>query len=756
MTNKTIRKDYNFRLSVVKHYLNTGDSIRKTAKIWNIHFTTVYKWLKLFRKEGNLGLSNYHTPWNKFSTPIEKKVILLKEREPAITVRQAKEILDGQGINISTKAIWSIWKRYGYAGFEKKSLNFIITKCIPWSSEAIKKYEQALHLFETGNLKNALELINSIPSLPDNELLEKISDENLNLTRIIEKYIHLFLKMSLPDYLKRVRNLYKKCKRKKLYFSALKIGILYAGTLSYQGKQSLFSLTIKELTHIMKSQGAYFSNLLFLFKFTLLVGQGIVRVKTFDFNGAYKIINRCKALARHRKTLPDEFIKMIGILYTWVQDYRQAEPWLLQNNIQESDITVSYDNPVAVLYFHKWDYKKIKKIKKSKMKDLNKNNLLLLFEASNSLFNGNPEQAISLATQSLEFAKKEQFYDIVSSAYIIIASALCSLGNTEKAKKFIWKIYFLSEKSYYWQQIIALLSLRHTKEELKNLANGNFLPLIKIIALLKLGDYKKAFMVAQQKNLISDFLFFVPFFPETVLQSAERKKIIGIPKRMLQLPIFNNATKVYYVQFLGPTAIFKSQKYLKTKLNPKDEAFLIYLSFKANEPEKTISLSEIYTNFWPNSEKASRNFSHLLVRVKKALKIPGHFLTVYRSYGETFLINKGIYFTTDYQEFEQTIARAKALQRAGEWEFAKKEFLQAFKLFRGEPLKRNFDNWSVDMRFKILSELETEAIEFAKACLEHNDKHTAKKVLEKVLKIIPDSEEIKELLSEVGVIITKS
>jgi Tfp pilus assembly protein PilF len=50
-----------------------------------------------------------------------------------------------------------------------------------------------------------------------------------------------------------------------------------------------------------------------------------------------------------------------------------------------------------------------------------------------------------------------------------------------------------------------------------------------------------------------------------------------------------------------------------------------------------------------------------------------------------------------------------------------------------------------------LSELENEAINFAKASLEHNDERNAKKVLEKVLKIIPDSEEIKNLLDSLTV-----
>ncbi|MEO0143072.1 MAG: hypothetical protein ABIL15_06950, partial [candidate division WOR-3 bacterium] len=61
------------------------------------------------------------------------------------------------------------------------------------------------------------------------------------------------------------------------------------------------------------------------------------------------------------------------------------------------------------------------------------------------------------------------------------------------------------------------------------------------------------------------------------------------------------------------------------------------------------------------------------------------------------------------------------------------------------PFKKNFDNWSVDMRFRILSQFETEAINFAKSCIEHGNKNDARKILQKVLKIIPDSEEARKL-----------
>jgi|GEM_PF-2558158 len=60
--------------------------------------------------------------------------------------------------------------------------------------------------------------------------------------------------------------------------------------------------------------------------------------------------------------------------------------------------------------------------------------------------------------------------------------------------------------------------------------------------------------------------------------------------------------------------------------------------------------------------------------------------------------------------------------------------------------KKNFDEWSLNMRFKILNQLETKAVRFAKSCIEHGDKFTAKKILQRALKIIPDSEEIRKIL----------
>jgi len=67
-----------------------------------------------------------------------------------------------------------------------------------------------------------------------------------------------------------------------------------------------------------------------------------------------------------------------------------------------------------------------------------------------------------------------------------------------------------------------------------------------------------------------------------------------------------------------------------------------------------------------------------------------------------------------------------------------------------------YDNWSENMRRVILNKLETETMNFIKSCVECGNPSDrvaepksvadAKKVLEKVAKIIPQSEESQKLL----------
>ncbi|KPJ73948.1 hypothetical protein AMJ52_02575 [candidate division TA06 bacterium DG_78] len=104
------------RLEFVEYYLNSENSLRKTAEKFRVSYRAVFKWVKLYKKHGKNGLlSTYKKPWNRIQNEIEEKVALLKEHDPALTIRKARYILGKEGIKISNKGIMGIWKRYRYA-----------------------------------------------------------------------------------------------------------------------------------------------------------------------------------------------------------------------------------------------------------------------------------------------------------------------------------------------------------------------------------------------------------------------------------------------------------------------------------------------------------------------------------------------------------------------------------------------------------------------------------------------------------------
>ena len=179
---------------------------------------------------------------------------------------------------------------------------------------------------------------------------------------------------------------------------------------------------------------------------------------------------------------------------------------------------------------------------------------------------------------------------------------------------------------------------------------------------------------------------------------------------------------------MGKLIVYKNQRYLHIQLSPKDTSFLIYLALSAR---KQVFLERIYRNFWPNSKNPSRNLAHLLVRMRKTLKLPSHFLYV----KERKLVVE-CYFTTDYGEYQEHLAQAKALLRAGEWGFAKREFMQAFKLFRGEPFKKMYDDWSDDKRLEVLFSYEKEVRAFVEELHRRGRTEEARRVLERAERIV--------------------
>jgi len=731
---------------VLEDYFANKSSIRKTAEKFKIHYQTVYKWIKKYKLFGEKAFFMHKKHPNRIPAKIEHLVAECKERFPYLTVKEAQKLLKKNGINISYHGIWNVWHRYGYCGFTNSMLSNDFTEYVSFTSESRRKLQEAERLYESGKILESTRLLNQIPCLPKNELILKLPYELLNTKRKIERLFMEFGRIPLAEYIKKTKNIYQKCIKNKWNYSALRIGMALIAALSWKSTPKDYEKWLKKIESLIPHNKTK-SRDLFPFYFSLLITRSLALVKSLKIKEAMKIAGFCYNKLMYRKKKQYDFMYDLAILFSHLEDYNKEEILLRQaiEGISEQRKTRAKAILAKDVYLNRCD-------KDSAMKFLNEGTIydwandaqILRMQSHLCLIEGDISESLNFALKALNVSKQVGLLQAIAGSYIAVATAHMCLNETKKSKSLLNELKkFLKNKKMY-RELLYVNSLL-----LKIPANKDMLLLstIKLTWLLKHRGYKVAYEFAHKKGIMFYFYRYVIFNPQIVQKRIANKKPVFLPKTILKLPIFDPGALLLRINFLGEVVIYRNQKYVKDKLTPKNNAILCYIASKSPEPQKEFNISEIIFNFWQNNPDSARLFSHSLMRIKETLKIPGHYLEIKRSYGDSFLVNYNLYFTTDYDTFQQTLARAKALQRAGEWEFAKKEYLQAFKLFRGEPFKKNFDDWSVNMRFRILSELETEAINFAKACLEHNNKRVAMKTLEKVLKIIPDSEEVHKTIA---------
>jgi len=730
-----MEKDIALKIKAVKEIAG-GKGYQEVADELGVHTRTLRRWYKRYQRAGVKGLKR-EGPWNKTPKNIENRVFLLKEQEPWLTLSRAKVRLQSAGIQMSLEGIRKIWQRYGLTGFDKEKLSHIFIQGITPNSEVELALSEASEILKrNGDIKHVVRIINSLPVCTNSDLLKKISYRHLGMRRKVEKLQFGYEQEPLHKIYQRAKLLRQKLEKKGLLYSSLRAGLMEANALINLGKPEIVISLLNNLKHKLPKYSD--PGLRFLFK----INEGDAYAQMLKIREAIECLKECRRLS---KVLPNPSFQMIlGNLYSNLGMYKeakiQAEMALSKSVGDARDFCLCH---LAGCYAIEGSYlKALKTLNESRLENPFAGAAIPLIRAFCALGQGEVEDAMQFAQDAIKTAKKEHIINYYHASTIILAIIHKSLGNQRKATALLRNATPILEKHKMMRDYFIRKVLTDRIQIPEPLSS---LPLFRILLLLKksyetnqIKYYNRAYKYAEHEGLLGYFARFCFFFPQPILKLIETGKSTGLPKAILQLPIFNNKAPSFRIDFLGRLRVVKKDTFLKVKLRPKDSAFLIRLALAKNF---CLVIDEALSTLWPTAKNPKDNLKHLLWRLRRELKISNIYLYV-RGQNVYF---KG-FFINDYQEFVQTLARAKALQRAGEWSFAKKEYLQAFKLFRGEPFKKNFDDWSVDMRFRILSELETEAINFARACLEHNNKRDAKKVLEKVLKIIPDSEEIKELL----------
>ncbi len=738
---QSMKVDNETKVKAVNSYLS-GMARAKIIATFKIHPVTLWRWVKKYRRGGMKNLtkrSSYKKPWNKSSPVIEEKVVALKEMNPSLTVSKAYKILEQQKIKISRKGVWSIWQRYGLTGFLKDKIG-TVTDCRKYhfiNPAVIETVETIKTMLNKNKIKEAAKIINSLPVCPEDKILTAIPKHLLSLKRQAERLIAESGKIPLKVYRTDARILRKKLERQKMHYSSLRVGVEEGGALTWLGEpKELLKLT----TQLKKKARGLRDPWL---RYTISLMEGYALASLLRIKEALRRANACKIIIR---SLPNPYFLMgeLTSLYYMVGRFREAIYWAKKalkgvTGDYRKDLYASLIGYLTV----SGDYHSIPKIlKEEELDKWGYHTRLLLCEALFYLDQGDFQKAIALAAEALLKSKKEEIKAFFFLAIFILACSHAAAGERQRANILLRKYHpllkkYRLEKEYHLRQI--LLEDFHLPKQILHMPTLRLAHLFYCAkANMQVRHYHKALRYARSQKLFGLFARFALFFPEPVIRLLKKGKDPKLPKRFLAMPIFQIDPPVYNIRFLGRLRIFKGEKRLqRLRLNPKAVSFLIHLAITKN---RRLLLEDLYHNCWPKSQKPSRNLSHLLARIKRALKLHPHLLKIS---GNFLMWN--FYFTSDYEHFEETLAQAKALERAGEWRFAKREYLQAFKLFRSEPFKKMYDPWSEQMRRVILNKLETEAIHFAKQSLAHKNKTDAKKVLEKATRIIPHSQEIREL-----------
>lgn len=740
MEMSTIQNDrYVLRFKAVDEYLKSG-SVCNLASRYNISVRTLRRWIKRYQEEGKDGLmrrKTYVRHSRRFPGETERQIVLVKEHDPGLTLTAAQKILKKHSIQISLEGMRKIWNRYNLGRLYRfKEPKRTDSFAYP---EIIFGIVQAEELLKKGKKTQAARIVNALPSCAGRSVLKKIPEHMLSLQKRLEKLYLIFYEKPFRESTDKARAIRQTAQKTQLLYTALHAGILEVHALDWAGNHREQLIVARELLNIIDRDCRRAGCIRII-----RAEVALTEIRALAWLGQYKeAIAKLGKLEKSCRSYPEPaFYCSLATANSVLGFYKQTIHWLKRHLQYDSTNTVTCVYLATVITVA-GEYESAQNILRNITTD---DAALIVFkemtEARCALGQGRIDEAVKHANHALSMAEKRAIPHTLSDCTQTLAFCMCGLGQKNLAQDIIKRT------------VKQLKSLGITKRHLFSIlldkkfpgADELFMPTTKLAVLvqkaaksMKTNDFRKAYRYAATNKILGLLHGITLFYPEPVEKLIMKRKHVGFPKGILNLPVFHKNVPVYRVCFLGTAQVFRDEIRVTPDPTPLYASFLIHLS-----RQKDIEITSLLKNFWSQSKNPRGSLYHFLFNFRKYLKLSLDSIILKRDR----LHFKG-YIRTDYQLYKETVIRAQALARAGEWGFAEREYLRAFKLFRGEPFKKMYDNWSENMRGVILNKLETEALHFAKSCIEHKNKKDAKKILEKVLKIIPQSEEIERIVKSI-------
>lgn len=675
------------KLEAIELY-EKGKSIKELSERLSLNYITVWRWIKRYEEKGIRGIKRKNS--NEESLVL-KYICEFKQRNPGATIKEIQKGLKRDiGISFSLKKIWKILKEHGFTGFDKDSRGLFFNGYIPLTEKVREDIRIAESLFKNGKIKQCAEILNSLPFCPENQVLTKIPDRYLNLKRKLDKLCSLYGKIPYDKLAKRAEFLRKEALKSSKIYTSIRAGIFEIKCLEWTYDAEKI---IKVGREIEKEIGKNLNEKKILFH--LFVGMGKAYAILHDYKKAIEYANKSERIIKNLKNTENYWVYIAG-LYTFMEDNRRA--WRCVRNLRGKD--VFYYTPLIV-YTISGDFKQVDRLIRSvkRIEEMGVHSGIYLSKAIKFLAMGRLKKAEYYAKEALLRAKKSEITGYIYSSNIIFAAIYSAMGMRKEKEKILEKTlkFVKKQKLIHYENLLKpILDKKYPEciEKERFPRRVLYCLLIKASLTLNKGDITRLFYFAKKEKMLGILYRDILLFPEIIEKTMQYKINIPFNRKFLQLPCFNKDIPAFHVKFLGPLKIYRNGNLLKVHLSPTESSFLIFL---ANMQEKKYPKQKVIQNYWGGKKYGERYFYNLIFHIRKKLGIPSHLLYLKKNY----LYNE-VNFHTDWDEFQNHIANAHALLRIGEKNFAKKAFLNAFKLIRGKPFEKMYDRWSEDRRTEIL------------------------------------------------------
>lgn len=656
----------------------------------------------------------------------------IKELNPGISVRKARMDLNRSGSKISIYGIWRIWKEYNLI---KNKRDDPLDTFIPATPDLKKHVNEALDHVEKKCYKQAALILNRLPSMPRSPILSRIPGRYLSPRRKLDRLGLERRGDSYGRFATQARCASAMLEKNGYVYSSVIADFYELDALDIIGQPGKKEEVLRKLSRKMRNVRSY------PLRFLLCFEQAYTSVYRLEISRALEYIEKCR---RFVYLLPYPYYwELFGALLVLIGKFKNARVFY------QKAISKTIDRDIAgrlklqiARYAHCYpgDYRGCREMLAGIRKENPELALGSAFNLTHAYLNfgeGDLSEAARHFVKSLETASRGKHTNRIYAASVGLAAVARAMNQKKEARSYLRKYLPLIKKNRLLREKLLLECFLDPKITIP--ADLQRTSPFKLLARLqqanqtgKVGDYRRAFHFAASCGLAGLFHRWIVFFPGSAVRLVETGKRTGLPKSILDFPAFNQRSPVYRINLLGDLRVTKDEKYLQPRLSPKEKALLIHLALRIDAPGKSVEVESLSRNFWPRSPGATRLLSHVIVRLKKKMRLASHLLGLTSAGGSSRLVNKGVYITTDYAEFNSLLAQARTLELSGEWRFARREYLRAFALCRGEPFKKIYDEWSEETRRSIMNHLENEAVRFARICTARNNRKDAAKALEKI------------------------